>query len=533
MRRKAASRKKHGLPARRAQGTMKLATRVMWSYAVLMGLLAAALAYQASAIISLQTINRELTENRFRATTASLRLRRQLDLVDEFYRKYFGLRSGDYLTKLNEARGVFEAGLTESIGNAGSERERQALEQIQEAWKRLTGQANGVMARIDNLDPDDFPLSLRADLDGLQASINRIYDESIPMIDELLARSRVTGERAQRFSLIAATGAFLVGGLISFLIMRSVSSRLTRLTQGTRAIAEGDFAYRLSSSADDEFHKVARDFNYMARRLNELDQMKKDFVAHVSHEIKSPLASMRETVELLLEETPGALTDRQRRLLELNLKCSRRLSSMIENLLDLSRMEAGAMEYDLKKQDLAPLIQTAVSEFELPAREKKIEINCRLPEPPLLATCDGDRIIQVVANLVGNAVKFSPHGSVIEVNAMRANSHSVKLPSQWLSRIPASGNRGDYWVVEVADEGPGVPDSSKASIFERFHQVKRGARMHGQGTGLGLAICRTIVVAHGGTIWVEDNPGTGSRFRFVIPCAEIGDGHRRGESSPI
>jgi len=120
----------------------------------------------------------------------------------------------------------------------------------------------------------------------------------------------------------------------------------------------------------------------MARRLQELDQMKRDFVSHVSHEIKSPLASMRETTELLLDGIPGALTDRQKRLLELNLRSNQRLSSMIGNLLDLSRMEAGVMEYELRSQDLLPLLQTAIAELRSRRARNTSRSDVRCPSPP-------------------------------------------------------------------------------------------------------------------------------------------------------
>jgi signal transduction histidine kinase len=196
-------------------------------------------------------------------------------------------------------------------------------------------------------------------------------------------------------------------------------------------------------------------------------------------------------------------------------------------------MEAGVMEYDLKNQDLAPFIQTAIAEFELPAQEKQLQVRCSLPDKPVLAPCDGDRIIQVMSNLVGNAVKFSPAGSAIEIRVAHGSEDGSKVPSAWLKGSIERSEKRDYWIIEVADRGPGVPDTAKADIFERFRQVKSGAKASGQGTGLGLAICRTIVTAHGGMIWVDDNPGGGSCFRFVVPCLHEGDAGRYMESSPI
>jgi two-component system sensor histidine kinase GlrK len=226
------------------------------------------------------------------------------------------------------------------------------------------------------------------------------------------------------------------------------------------------------------------------------------------------------------------LSDRQKRLLQLHLKSNQRLASMIGNLLDLSRMEAGVMEYELQNQDLVPLLQAAVAEFEMQARERNIEIKCSVPLTPMLVQCDEDRIIQVFANLIGNAIKFSPPSTSIEVEAETASEIPAGAPSG-IRRPRSQADDGTYALVSISDSGPGVPDTDKKKIFEKFHQVKLGVKLPGQGVGLGLAICQTIVDAHRGAIWVEDNPRGGSVFRLLLRSGSTGEGMRRGESSPI
>ena len=208
----------------------------------------------------------------------------------------------------------------------------------------------------------------------------------------------------------------MVGAFVSLLIVRSISIPLRQLTEGTRAIAAGKFYYRLDTSGKDEFAQVARDFNTMTERLGELDIMKKDFVSHVSHELKAPLASMRETTQLLLEQIPGPLTDKQRRLLELNMQSARTLSSIIGNLLDISKMEAGIMEYDLKPQPLAPWCGRGDRPVRGSGGGKADPASRRSSrKSAVLVDCDGDRIVQVIANLFGNAVKFTPKSGTVRV----------------------------------------------------------------------------------------------------------------------
>jgi signal transduction histidine kinase len=271
----------------------------------------------------------------------------------------------------------------------------------------------------------------------------------------------------------------------------------------------------------------------MTLRLNELDELKKDFVSHVSHELKAPLASMRETIQLMLEQIPGPLTEKQRRLLQLNLQSGVRLTSMISNLLDLSKTEAGVMEYELNSHDLVPLVRNAAAELEGQAQEKGVQIKTSLPQNPLFVECDNDRIVQVIVNVVGNAVKFSPKNGTVQVQVEAVGQIPESVPDKWRRLIKDVEPGNHFGLVTVADNGPGISDSDKQKIFEKFHQVKQGKKITGQGVGLGLAICRTIVQAHRGAIWVEDNPGGGSRFHLLLRPGQEGEESIPRASVPI
>jgi two-component system sensor histidine kinase GlrK len=345
--------------------------------------------------------------------------------------------------------------------------------------------------------------------------------------------SRKAGDTAVLVLWCATIAAFAVSVLVSLLIVRSISKPLAHLTEGTRAIADGKFFYRLDTTRRDEFAQLAQDFNKMTLRLNELDKLKKDFVSHVSHELKAPLASMRETIQLMLEEIPGPLTDKQKRLLELNLQSGIRLTSMISNLLDLSKTEAGVMEYELKSHDLVPLVRSAIAELEVQAHEKQIHLNAVLPETPLPVECDSDRMVQVLLNLIGNAVKFSPRHSEVHVHVERTPQIPLGVPDRWRRLITGNRQNGYFGLVTVVDSGPGIPDTDKEKVFEKFHQVRQGKKMAGQGVGLGLSICRTIVQAHRGAIWVEDNPAGGSRFVVLVRGGESCEDAVPRSSAPL
>jgi signal transduction histidine kinase len=205
---------------------------------------------------------------------------------------------------------------------------------------------------------------------------------------------------------------------------------------------------------------------------------------------------MRQVFLLLLQEIAGPLNVQQRRLLRLSSNSAERLTAMVGNLLDVSRMEAGTMEYVMQPHDLKVLAQAVADEFEVQTHERNIQLKVVGPAGGAWAECDRDRIVQVMGNLFENALKFAPEGSAI----------SASIEVQEAQKI----------MVSVTDSGPGVPSEHKQKIFEKFHQVKQGKKIAGQGVGLGLAICRTIVAAHKGTIWVDDNPTGGSIFRFTL-----------------
>ncbi len=512
---------------------MKVSTRVVSGYAVLLALLSAVLAYQTIVIHQMRTINRELSGVSFQAALSSLQLMRDRDLVEEYSKKFFVRRDPDYLARLREYQRDFAATLETMRSRASSRNEQAAISSLTLIWQRFNSELDSQLTDPEPAHGAPFPANLDAELDQLTTQAAGVHQATLQAIEAEVERSRMTGRYSGWVTWSAALGALIMSCLVSFFIVRSVLMPLSQLARGTRAIAEGDFSYRLDVSKKDEFAQLASDFNTMARRLEALDQMKRDFVSHVSHEIKSPLASMRETTELLLDGIPGVLTERQKRLLELNLKSNQRLSSMIGNLLDLSRMEAGVMEYELRSQDLLPLLRAAIAEFEVQAREKRIEIKCSLPQPPLLVQCDEDRIVQVFANLIGNAIKFSPSSSAIEVDAESTMDIPSSAPSGFRRPRFASSENGAYAVVSIRDSGPGVPDADKKKIFEKFHQVKLGVKLPGQGVGLGLAICRTIVDAHHGAVWVEDNPSGGSVFRLLLALGTSDEAVRRGESLPI
>ena len=255
----------------------------------------------------------------------------------------------------------------------------------------------------------------------------------------------------------------------------------------------------------------------LAARVVEVDQMKKNFISHVSHELKAPLASMQETTHLLLERIPGPLTEKQHRLLELNLQSGKRLAQMIGNILDLSRLEAGVVEYEMQTSDIADLMHGVVIELTAQAREKSLRVATEIQREPLMVQCDPNRMVQLFTNLLENAIRFSISGGIVGVH-VRGVQHLPRMPEPAHARI-ASHRAPGFALIAISDSGPGIDDGNKEEVFHRFHQVKQGKKSLGESLGLGLAISRAVVEAHRGTIWVEDNPQGGAIFHVLLPRA--------------
>jgi len=337
--------------------------------------------------------------------------------------------------------------------------------------------------------------------------------ESILGATEQLIRLRenLTAEKTEAARDRAASAATLmawltIGGvsaavLLAYLHARGVNRPLKKLAKEMHQVGEGEFSRCIDIRAPQEIEQLAEDFNGMVAKLAELDQMKADFISHVSHELRTPLTAMREGTAILLEEISGPLTASQRKVLEVLSSNSDRLYRSICSILDLSKMEAGMMEYQLVPCDPAALIHRSVTSVELIARTKGIHLESNLAEDLPVIFADEERIQQVLDNLLGNALKFTPAGGKIIIGAKtRRENESARLLE-----------------VSVSDSGEGIPAEDLQRVFERFYQSPPRIGRTRPGTGLGLPIARHIVEHHQGKIRVESEPGTGSVFSFTLP----------------
>lgn len=231
------------------------------------------------------------------------------------------------------------------------------------------------------------------------------------------------------------------------------------------------------------------------RRLAEAARLKDEFVALVSHELRTPMAVIKEGVCQLLDGLCGEITGDQRDTLTITLRNVDRLKFLIEDLLDISKIEAGKMPITRQPFDLQELLEDVSRTFRDRVEEKGLKLQIQPSRGPVRVNVDRERIAQVFVNLVGNAVKFTDQGKV---------------------EVSLEGRNGQILCC-VSDTGPGIASENLPKLFEKFQQFQRMGKSGEMGTGLGLAVCKGIVELHGGKIWAESTPGRGCRFFFTLP----------------
>jgi signal transduction histidine kinase len=287
--------------------------------------------------------------------------------------------------------------------------------------------------------------------------------------------------------VIAATIALAMVQLLA----RGMTSPLREMAAAARAMAGGDYGRRVQATSQDEVGELARAFNAMAGQLAEVDRARRDLVANASHELRTPITSLQAKLENVVDGVEPPDPESLRTML----KQVERLSRLVSQLLDLSRLESGSFPLQRGTFAVGEVLRDAAEECRLQAPATQLVVD--VDPPGLAADGDRDRVHQVVANLLENAVRHSPPGGLVAVRARAEATSRVR--------------------IEVSDDGPGIPEEAAPRVFERFYRADAARASRDGGAGLGLAIARWIVDLHGGEIRVEAGPTRGCRMVVVLP----------------
>ena len=275
----------------------------------------------------------------------------------------------------------------------------------------------------------------------------------------------------------------------------------------------------LASLRDITKHKQAEE------AIRETDRMKSEFISVVGHELRTPLTSMRNAVDIVLGETAGAINENQRRFLSMAERNIDRLTNIINELLDISKIESGKIRIESKPLDLCAPLDMAIDSLTSRTKEKSISMHKEIPSDLPQAYGDSDKLEQIFINLLDNAIKFTPEGGDICVTAKLVHSEKLvvgtgeKTKEVWSEELGVWGSELDSNFIEisVADNGIGIPADELEKIFDRFYQAEKSITKEIKGTGLGLAISKGLIEGHGGQIRAESEVGKGTKFTFTLP----------------
>ncbi|GAB4535173.1 MAG: hypothetical protein Kow0063_19190 [Anaerolineae bacterium] len=332
------------------------------------------------------------------------------------------------------------------------------------------------------------------------------------------APSAVLGELGQGL-LIAGVVALFVSLLLAVIITRWVARPLQQMARAAEAIAGGEYDHKLDIRQPDEVRVLAESFELMAQQVKASQQAMRDLVANVSHDLKTPLTSIQGFAQALLE---GATQDEaaRQRAASVIYEESGRMVRMVEELLDLARIDSGQISLDLHPLDLKELVSGLTQTLAPVAAERRVTLQADLPELPAVVG-DADRLAQVFTNLLDNALKYTSEGDRVQVTGRVLKDQPRPRRVGILARPDDStlvSLRCDFVEVSIADTGRGIPAAEVHRVFERFYQVDK-ARASRRGSGLGLAIAKEIIEAHGGRISVESVEGVGTRFTVALPVS--------------
>jgi signal transduction histidine kinase len=450
-------------------------------------------------IQEIMKISEDVVNKNFRISSASKKMIESLLWMAETESKYNLLKKDDYKTYFASAQRQFEENLTEIL--LLKPMEGKADNPWKELFKDYVDQLPGVLEGHNGEESSDVLWIPEEAINDWVKRISKARSDNELQIEAEMRGLNHRGEMAVKWGLVGLACSALLGLMGIIFLTRSMSRPLRELLRGIHSISREGLREPIRIRSKDEFGELAGAFNDMANRLKDEERMRSDFISMLSHEIRTPLTSIRESVNLISEEVMGNINDRQRRFLEIASKEIERICELLNHLMQVSRLEAGAVSIRRIPFSPADLVSGSIYRVTPAAEARDIKIRTEIPDQLPQAMGDPENLQQVLMNLLGNAIKFSSPGDNIVV------------------RIHVDqGSAGKWLKFSVEDNGPGIPPDELTMVFHKYYRAS-GIRNQVDGAGLGLSISKHIVEAHGGTIGVESQVGKGSNFTFTLPIS--------------
>jgi signal transduction histidine kinase len=355
----------------------------------------------------------------------------------------------------------------------------------------VVGDSKGEFLGTNYTDSSSDPLEmfLGAELLG------KVYITSDPAAEPYVAPFLRLSASINRSLLLGGSVAIGIALLLTFMLSRRMTSPIGALASAARRLGHGDLSERVRLQGEGEVAALAEAFNSMAADLEYAEQLRRNMVADVAHELRTPLSNIRGYLEAIHD---GMIKPDAAVIRSLNEEAAL-LSRLVNELQELSLAEAGELKLVYQAEDITSLVRQAATPWQPQLTAGEISLSLELPDDLPLVNIDWQRVNQVLHNILENAVAHTPKGGTINV---------------------AASEKGKWVEVRVSDTGEGIPAEDLPHIFERFYRVDKSRARATGGSGLGLTIAKRLVEAHGGTIAVQSKLGEGSRFSFTLPIAE-------------
>ena len=440
----------------------------------------------------LMAISEETVGAGYRLSSLARIMIDQLLAMEENEKKFLVLRNPQYKDYFASSMKEFEARLSEALSILGGTGDALPLENVGQEFR---ASRPGVLMAMDG-DPAGTLWIPEETLDRWIQKVS-LFKEMEERRTELASRAlHQHGRTALRWGFIGMVVSLVACLLGAFSLARSIRRPLKELQRGIRALTRKGSAEPVKILSKDEIGELAFAFNEMLHRLNEEERLRTDFLSMLTHEIRNPLTTVRESIGLVEGETMGPVSASQKRFLSLARRELDRVGELLEQLLQTSRLESQPLHLDPQVISPGELVAAAVHRTAPLGQAKSVTVQSSVADDLPNIIGDMDHLQRVLMNLVANAVKFSPSGATVHVRAEKDAEGRV--------------------VFSVRDQGPGIPKAEQPLVFRKYYRVS-SLQDRFDGTGLGLHIAKHIVEAHGGKIWVESEPEQGSVFLFHLP----------------
>ena len=443
------------------------------------------LADQSTALVHSGVQATDATQRLFQHIGSMERNARLFQIVNdpEFLNSYESSRNNLHETLNQFAQGVSINNALDSEINAIRQADNDLYQQL-ELLKSADNKADN--AKLN----DAFTL--------LESSTRKLSERTSQLIETGLTQLQSTTEETQNYLMWQSAGVILLTALLVILFSILIMRPIRHLDAAINQLGQGTFSTSISVKGPSDLRKLGEQLEWLRTRLLEIAQERNRFLRHMSHELKTPLAGVREGTELLLDGAVGALTSGQREVGEILRDNSIRLQQLIENLLSFSAWQTKHSGLETTQFRLRPLIKSALETHQLTLLAQRIHLELKVDDIELQA--DRAKMKLILDNLLSNALKYSPRGGTIFLYAKEEDRQLV---------------------LDVADTGPGIPASERTAVFEAFFSGRAPISGHLKGTGIGLSVVSEFVQAHGGSISILDGQFPGAHFRVILPLKPV------------